>query len=113
MAAFDACLTAHGLQSSGSYPSQFDANVAAQQQMQTCGDKIPKAVIQKAQDERRAQIASYRECIRNVGGGSGFGGYRGGPSQSFRQALSICQSLLAEGGRTPKPRVTTTPGNVA
>ena len=113
MAAFDACLTAHGLQPSGSDPSQFDATVLAQQQMQACGDKIPKAVLQKAQDERRARIASYRECIRNLGGGSGFGRDRGGPSQGFREALSICQSLLGEGRQTPKPRVATTPANVA
>jgi hypothetical protein len=113
MAAFDACLTAHGLQPSGSDPSQFDATVLAQQQMQACGDKIPKAVLQKAEDERRAQIASYRECIRNVGGGSGFGGYRGGPSRSFRQALTICQSLLGEGRQAPKTHVATTPANVA
>ncbi len=101
MAAFDACLTANGLQSTGDYPTQFDATVAAQQQMKACGDKIPKQVIQKAEDQQRAAMSSYRECLHNMAGSSGsrgFGRYRGGPSSGFRQAFSICRSLLQNGG---------------
>jgi hypothetical protein len=115
MAAFDACLTEHGLQSEG-YNSQFDATVAAQQQMKVCGDKIPKAVIQKAEAKQRAAMASYRECLRNVGGSGGFGGfgrYRDGPSKSFRDAFSICRSLLGGGGSAPAPKPATPVGNVA
>jgi hypothetical protein len=115
MAAFDACLTAHGLQSEG-YNSQFDANVAAQQQMKVCGDKIPKDVIQKAEAKQRAAIANYRQCIRNVGGsGGGFGRFRDGPSKSFRDAFSICRSLIGGGGSQQQqtPHVATPPANVA
>jgi hypothetical protein len=120
MAAFDACLTAHGLQPTGDYPTQFDATIAAQQQMKTCGDKIPKQVIQKAEDKQRAAYASYRECIHNLAGSSssrGFGRFRGGPSSGFRQAFSICRSLLQNGGDggAPAPRApkTNAPGPVA
>jgi hypothetical protein len=120
MAAFDACLTAHDLQPAQSYPTQFDQNVAAQQQMQTCGDKIPKKVLQdaqqKAQDSRRAAMASYRECIRNMAGTTsrGFGRFRGGPPSGFRDALTICRSLLEGGGgggqqTTPKPLTSKAP----
>jgi hypothetical protein len=121
MAAFDACLTQHGLQPTGNYPTQFDATIAAQQQMKTCGDKIPKQVIQKAEAQQRAAMDSYRECIRNVAGssgGSGFGRFRGGPSSGFRQAFSICRSLMQNGGggggqpATPAPK-TNAPGPVA
>jgi hypothetical protein len=115
MAAFDACLTANGLQPAGQYPTQFDATVAAQQQMKVCGDKIPKAVLQKAADRQRAAMASYRECLRNIGGSGGTGGYGryGGPSKSFREAFSICRSLLGGGGPAPAPKPSTTPDNVA
>jgi hypothetical protein len=100
MAAFDACLTEHGLQPAGAYPSQFDETVAAQQQMKMCGDKIPKQVLQKAQDERRAAMSSYRECLDNLGGSRrpSVGRFRGGFSQSRRDALVICRSLLQNGG---------------
>jgi hypothetical protein len=118
MAAFDACLTEHGLQPTGSYASQFDATVAAQQQMKACGDKIPKKVLEKAAAEQRSARSSYRDCIRNMSGGSrsrGFGRFRGGPSQSFRDAFSICRSLLENGGGGPTPAApkTTGPGPVA
>ena len=118
MAAFDACLTEHGLQPAGNYPSQFDATVAAQQQMKTCGDKIPKKVLEKAAAEQRAATSSYRECIRNMAGSGsrGFGRFRSGPSQSFRDAFSICRSLLQNGdGGTPPPAApkTKSPGPVA
>jgi hypothetical protein len=108
MAAFDACLTAHDLQSTGNYPTQFDETVAAQQQMKTCGDKIPKKVLeqaqQKQQDSRRAAMASYRECIRNMAGNRtrGFGRFRGGPPSGFRDALTICRSLLQGGDQGPQ-----------
>jgi hypothetical protein len=117
MAAFDACLTEHGLQSTGNYPSQFDATIAAQQQMKACGDKIPKQVIQRAEAKQRAAMDSYRECIHNMAGGSdgSFGRFRGGPSSSFQQAFSICRSLMQNGGGQPAPRVpkTNAPGPVA
>jgi hypothetical protein len=106
MAAFDACLTEHGLQPAGSYPTQFDETVAAQEQMKACGDKIPEQVLQKAAEEQRAASSSYRECIRNMAGSRsrGFGRYRSGPSQSFRDAFTICRSLLQNGGEnTPPP----------
>jgi hypothetical protein len=105
MAAFDACLTEHGLQPAGRYPSQFDATIAAQQQMQACGDKIPKKVLEQAQEERRAAVTSYRECIQNLAGSRqrGFGRFRGGPPQGFREALSICRSLLQDGGGEGAP----------
>jgi len=116
MAAFDACLTEHGLQPAGRYPSQFDATVAAQQQMQTCGDKIPKKVLEQAQDERRAVISSYRECLQNLAGSPrrGFGRFRGGPPEGFRDALSICRSLLQNAGgegtpSTPKTKTVQAP----
>ena len=116
MAAFDACLTENGLQSTGDFPSQFDETVAAQAQMRACGDKIPKKVIEKAQAEQQARRSaaqsSYRECMSNMSGSSGrpqrFGRFRSGPSQSFRDAFAICRSLLqgsGEGGQqqtTPK-----------
>ena len=118
MAAFDACLTEHGLQPAGQYPSQFDATVAAQQQMKACGDKIPKQVLEKAAAEQRAAQSSYRECLRNMSGGSRyrwFGRYRSGPSQSFRDAFSICRSLMQNGGGGPAPSTpkSTGPGPVA
>jgi hypothetical protein len=114
MAAFDACLTEHGLQSAGAYPTQFDETVAAQQQMQACGDKIPKQVLQQAQDRRSAATSSYRECIGNLAGSRsrGFGRFRGGPSQSYREAFAICRSLLqsgGEGGQQTTPKTPATP----
>jgi hypothetical protein len=118
MAAFDACLTEHGLQQTGNYPTQFDATVAAQQQMKTCGDKIPKQVIENAEAKQRAAIDSYRQCLHNIAGNQGmqsFGRFRGGPSSSLRQAFSICRSLMQDGGGPATPRVAKTgaPGPVA
>jgi hypothetical protein len=106
MAAFDACLTEHGLQPAGQYPSQFDATIAAQQQMKACGDKIPKKVIENAEAKQRAAMTSYRDCIKNMsngGGPRGFGRFRSGPSQSFRDAFSICRSLMQGGGDGGSP----------
>ena len=120
MAAFDACLTEHGLQPAENYPSQFDATVAAQQQMKACGDKIPKKVLEKA-----AGRAARREVVvprvhpatfRRLAVRGGFGRFRGGPSQSFRDAFSICRSLLENSGRRarrPRAPKTTGPGPVA
>ena len=119
MAAFDACLTEHGLQPTGNYPSQFDATIAAQQQMKTCGDKIPKQVIEKAEAKQQAAADSYRVCLHNMAGNQGirsFGRFRSGPSSSFRQAFSICRSLMQDGGGgQPAPRApkTNAPGPVA
>jgi hypothetical protein len=115
MAAFDACLTAHELQSTGDFPSQFDETVLAQAQMRECGEKIPKKVIEDAQRKQDAQRqearSSYRECMQNLGGSGrprNFGRYRSGPSQGYRDAFAICRSLLQggdEGGRqTPKAK---------
>lgn len=100
MAAFDACLTANDLQPAQSYASQFDEQVASQQEMKTCGNKIPSYVIKKWQQEAEAAQASYRECIENLGGSghSGFGRFHSGPSSGFRNALSTCRNLLQGGG---------------
>ena len=110
MAAFDACLTANNLQPQQSYQSQFDATVAAQQQMKACGSKIPQSVIRSWQKQGQASRSSFRECMQNVGGsggGRGFGRFRGGPTSDFRNAFQICRSLLqgsGEGGSTPPPK---------
>jgi hypothetical protein len=112
MAAFDACLTAKGLQPAGRYPSQIDASVAAQEQFQACGDKIPKAYLEReaaqASAERRAAVSSFRQCVESMGGSHrsfGFGRrFQRGPSQGFRNAVAACRALLegASGG-TEKP----------
>jgi hypothetical protein len=110
MAAFDACLSEHGLQSQGNYATQFDAQVAAQQQMKVCGSKIPASVIRSWQQQAEASRASFRECMHNMAGSSGvhgFGRFRGGSSRDFdsmRNAFVICRSLLQQGdsgGRVP------------
>jgi hypothetical protein len=115
MAAFDACLTANNLQPAQSYPSQFDETIAAQQEMKICGSKIPQSAIRKAESERQAAMSAYRECLQNLAGsrsaGAGRGRFRGGPSQSYRDAYANCQSLLGSGGggggsAPQKPQVT-------
>ena len=121
MAAFDACLSANDLQPAQSYASQFDAQVASEQEMKVCGNKIPPEVIKKWQQQAEAAGSSYRECIRNLAGSSsgsrGFGRFRGGPSEGFRNAYSTCRSLFqggggAGGGRTPVPKKNA-PGPIA
>jgi len=108
MAAFDACLTANNLQPQQRYQSQFDATIAAQQEMKVCGSKIPAGVIKSWQKQSESSNSSFRDCLRNMagsGGGRGFGRFRGGPSSSFRNAYLVCRSLLqgrGEGGSTPK-----------
>src|SRR5712692_2464179 len=54
MAAFDACLTANGLQPQQHYQSQFDATIAAQQEMKVCGSKVPASVIKSWQQKAQA-----------------------------------------------------------
>ncbi len=100
MAAFDACLSANNLQPAQSYPSQFDETVAAQQEMQVCGDKIPPEVIKSWQKKADAAQASFRECMANLGGQrrQGFGRFRGGPSSGFRDAYYTCRGLLQGSG---------------
>ena len=119
MAAFDACLSANDLQPAQRYGSQFDEQVASQQEMKVCGDKIPPEVIKKWEKQAEAGSSSYRECIKNLAGsqgGGGFGRFRGGPSQGFRSAFSTCRSLLqgggGGGGRTPVPKQNA-PGPIA
>ena len=111
MAAFDACLTEHGLQSSGAYPTQFDQTVAAQQQMEACGDRIPKKVLEDAATEQRRATASYRQCLKNLGGGfsRGFGRFRDPPSSNVREAFATCRALLADGGGARTTPVRNTP----
>jgi hypothetical protein len=110
MAAFDACLTENGLQPQQSYPSQFDEQVAAQQEMKTCGNKIPKAIIDKWRRQAEASQSSFRECMQNMAGSGGYGfGRRGG---DFRNAYVVCRSLLQGGNggeRAPVKPATTTP----
>ena len=101
MAAFDACLTANNLQPAQSYASQFDEQVASQQEMKVCGSKVPQDVINKWQQQAEATQASYRECIENLSGGGhggGFGRFRSGPPAGFRNALATCRNLLQGGG---------------
>ena len=111
MAAFDACLSANDLQPAQSYASPFDAQVASEQEMKVCGDKIPPEVIKKWQKQAEVGSSSYRDCIKNLAGsrsGGGFGRFRGGPSQGLRSAFATCRSLLQSGGggggRTPVPK---------
>jgi hypothetical protein len=122
MAAFDACLTANDLQPAQSYATQFDETVASQQEMKTCGDKIPPDVIKKWQQQADAARSSYSECIKNLSGSSGsrgFGRFRGGPSSGFRSAFATCRSLMQQGGTdsgsapAPKKKTTTVPGPIA
>jgi hypothetical protein len=117
MAAFDACLTANNIQPSQSYASQFDEQVAADQEMKVCGSKIPPDYIKQQEKKAEAANAAYRSCIEGfVGSGSGrFHGERG---SGFRAAAEACQSLLQGGGGGPGrtgPPVTTknAPGPVA
>jgi hypothetical protein len=101
MAAFDACLTANGLQPQPSYATQFDAQVAARQEMKTCGNKIPQAIIDKWRRQAEASRSSFRECMQNMAGsgGEGFGRRRG----DFRNAYVVCRSLLQGAGGAPAP----------
>jgi len=106
MAAFDACLTANGLQPQPSYPTQFDAQVAAQQEMKTCGKKIPQAVIEKWRKQAEASQASFRDCLRNMEGSGrrGFGRFGGGrPGGDFRNAYVTCRSLIQGAGGAKPP----------
>ena len=100
MAAFDACLSANDLQPAQSYPSQFDETVAAQQEMQVCGDKIPPEVIKGWQQKAAAAQSSFRECMSNLGGSRhrGVGRFRGGVSSGFRDAYYTCRGLLQGSG---------------
>lgn len=58
--------------------------------------------IGSARDDRRQ---AFRECMKNMGAGSGtrgsgrFGG--GGPSKNFRDVFSVCRSLVETGGPAP------------
>jgi hypothetical protein len=101
MAAFDACLSANDLQPAQSYASQFDAQIASQQEMKVCGSKVPPEVIQKWQQQAEAAQSSYSQCIKNLAGsgrGGGFGRFRSEPSSGFRNALATCRSLIQGGG---------------
>jgi hypothetical protein len=125
MAAFDACLSANNLQPAQSYPSQFDQTIAAQQEMQVCGSKIPPAVIAGWQKQADAAQASFQNCINALGGssrGGSFGGRFGGGdrdgSSGFRGAYNSCQALLqgsgGSGGTSPIPKLhAPAPGPVA
>ena len=113
MAAFDACLSANDLQPAQSYASQFDAQVASQQEMKVCGDKIPPEVIKKWQKQAEAGSSSYRECIKNLAGsqgGGGFGRFRGGPSvrasgtPSPPAGACFGGAAAGGGGGTPVPK---------
>ena len=119
MAAFDACLSANNLQPAQSYPSQFDETVAAQQEMQVCGSKIPPAVIAGWQKQADATQSSFRNCLNNLGGFSqgGFGRGRDDSSGSG-SAYATCSSLLqgsgGSGGTAPIPKLhAPAPGPVA
>ena len=98
MAAFDACLTDNNLQPQPSYPTPFDAQVAARQEMQTCGSKIPQAVIRKWQAQAQASQSSFGDCMHNMGGSPhGFGRFR--DFSGMRNAYEICRSLIqGQGG---------------
>ena len=100
MAAFDACLTNNNLQPQQSYPSQFDASVAAQQEFKACGSKIPPAVIKAQEQKQLAAQSAMRDCVRGMGGfGSrGFGRFHRGSRGNIRGAYAACQSLLGRGG---------------
>ena len=93
MAAFDACLTNNNLQPAQSYASQFDEQVAADQEMKVCGSLIPPSVIQKQEQQAETANAAYRSCIEGFVG-SGSGRFHGG----FHNAAAACQSLLQGGG---------------
>lgn len=105
MAAFDACLTENGLQPQASYATQFDAQIAAQQEWNACGNKIPPAVIRKWQQQASSSQSSFRECMRNLAGsrGRGFGRFRGAPGSDFRNAYLTCRSLVQGGGQGSAP----------
>jgi uncharacterized membrane protein YgcG len=68
-----------------------------------------------ASSSRVDRRAAFDQCMKSMGAGSGsgfrgggrFGGGRG-PSQSFRNALAVCRSLLQTGGLSPQPLPTTT-----
>ena len=120
MAAYDACLTANDLQPAQSYATDFDRQVAGQQMMKVCGDKIPPEIIKKWQKEAQAARGSFRECMENLGGSRsrGFGRFRGQPSTGFRDAYVTCRGLLQgnseDGGVTPPaPKTTPAPGPIA
>jgi hypothetical protein len=123
MAAFDACLSENNLQTQ-SYATQFDAQIAAEQQMKACGDKIPPALIRKSEQSSINARKAYRDCMEGlVGsrGGRGFGRFRARPSasarQGFRAASATCEELLHPGGGSgnktkPTPK-TPAPGPAA
>jgi hypothetical protein len=101
MAAFDACLSANGLQPQQSYQSQFDQSVAAQQEMKVCGSKIPPALLAKQQQQAEAAQSSFRDCVRGMAGSSGgFGRFR--DRGNFRAAYAVCRKLI-EGGQGAAP----------
>ena len=114
MAAYDACLSENDLQPAQSYASDFDRQVAGQQMMKVCGDKIPPEVIKKWQTQAEAARGSFRDCMENLGGSHsrGFGRFRGGMSNGFRSAYVTCRGLLqggSEGGGVTPPAKTKMP----
>jgi hypothetical protein len=117
MAAFDACLSENNLQTQG-YATQFDAQIAAEQQMKVCGSKIPPSLIRKSEQSSNNARQAYRDCMRGL---VGSGGFRRRPSAGaragFRAASETCEALLHPAGGTgsktkPTPK-TTAPGPAA
>ena len=64
MAAYDACLTANDLQPAQSYATEFDRQIAAQQMMKVCGDKIPPEIIKKWENEAQAAAGRSESAWR-------------------------------------------------
>ena len=96
--------------------------VAGQQMMKVCGDKIPPEVIKKWQRRPRTRRGSSPRVHRELGGSRsrGFGRFRSGPSSGFRDAYVTCRGLLQANGGTdggtpaaPCRRSTPAPGPIA
>jgi hypothetical protein len=102
VAAFQVCLSAHGITA-----TTKSGSPAQQQALTDCRENLPSGThISNFSAGANAQ-QQLGECMQDAGSGrprgSGrFGGGRGGPSDSYLNALTICRSLV-QSGEAPPP----------
>ena len=89
VAAFEVCLTAHGV------TAQTKSGSARQQKaLDDCRGMLPAGTRISNFGPGEQPQAQLAECMRDAGPGRSRGFDRGGPSSSFLTALAACRSMI-------------------
>ena len=110
IAAFDACLKAHGY-----VAGRSDSN-ATEAAVRSCRNKLPPGTRLPGggNGSRGGNAQAFNDCIRSSTAGLGHGAFSPADRQKFEEAIEVCRALVqGSGGGGAQPPSTTTTSTTA